>query len=549
MERFFLLLAVAVTACTAQPGSLQEAEQLLADMPDSSLAVLEGVSPASLRNRAQRASYTLLHARAQEACYGFVPVEEMGALAEAAEYFERSGSAQDKLAAWYQLGQVQTADGALSRAVVSFEKALAAAREAQDENAAGEIHRQLAYTYNASLQHVAAARELYASWQAFGKAGRKEEARKSLLEYGQAWYNFERYDEAEEVFRAVLKDAVDAADTLTQVRCLQSYAALALEKTPADPGLAREMLARVTDDLNYPLSSADWGVLAFAAALQGKDAEAQRCLSRARARAEQLSDLNQLHFRQYQVAARAGRSAEALKALEAVTAYGNAEDVSALQSAVSLAREDYLQGRRALSEERLRATRMGIWALLMLVVAVASTLLWYLRARRIAAQKALAEERAETERYIGIAEELQARLSDTARRLKLTASGKNEILERLCEQYYIFEGTDKLQGNLLKEARQAIQGLRDDPKVHARLEQAVDAAHDGAASKLRAQLPGCKEDDVRLFVLAASGFSRTAMATLLDKEKGVVNNRLWRLKGRIADSSAPDKELLAGCLE
>lgn len=542
-------MALAVTACTAQPGSLQEAERLLAEAPDSSLAVLEGVSPASLRSRAQRAAYTLLYVRAQEACFGFIPTEELPALAEAAEYYEARGDAQQRLAAWYRLGRVQTADDALSRAVVSFEKALTAAKAAQDDSAAGEIHRQLAYTYNASLQHVAAARELYAAWQAFQRAGMAADGRKTLLEYGQAWYNFERYDEAEDVFRAVLKDAVNAADTLTQVRCLQSYAALALEKTPADPGLAREMLSHVTDDLLYPLSSNDWGVLAYAAALQGRDAEAQRCLRRAHACAETRSDLNQFHFRQYQVAARAGRTAEALQALEAVTAYGDNEDVSALQSAVSLAREDYLQGRRALSEERLRATRMGIWALLMLVVGVASTLLWYLRTRRIAAAKALAEERAETEHYIGIAEELQARLADTARQLKQTASGKNEILERLCEQYYIFEGTDKLQGNLLKEARQAIEGLRDDPKVRARLEQAVDAAHDGAASKLRAQLPGCKEDDVRLFVLAASGFSRTAMATLLDKEKGVVNNRLWRLKGRIADSDAPDKELLAGCLE
>jgi len=39
------------------------------------------------------------------------------------------------------------------------------------------------------------------------------------------------------------------------------------------------------------------------------------------------------------------------------------------------------------------------------------------------------------------------------------------------------------------------------------------------------------------------------MATILEKEKGVVNNRLWRLKGRLADSEAPDKELLLGCLE
>ena len=59
----------------------------------------------------------------------------------------------------------------------------------------------------------------------------------------------------------------------------------------------------------------------------------------------------------------------------------------------------------------------------------------------------------------------------------------------------------------------------------------------------------CKPEDVKLFVLAASGFSRTAMATLMDKEKGVVNNRLWRLKGRIEESSAPDRELLRACLE
>lgn len=551
MRRIYFILAAALTACTAAgPGAgLQQAEALLADAPDSSLAVLDGIAPGSLRGRGQRAAYALLRARAQEACFGFIPVEDAQSLADAAEYYERSGNAAERVDAWHRLGQVQAADGALARAIVSFEKALAAAQEARDHAASARAHRQLAYIYNASLQHVAAARELYAAWQAYTKAGEPLEGRRVLLEYGQAWYNFERYDEAEEIFRTVLSEAVSAADTLTQVRCLQSYAALALEKTPADPSLARDMLGRVTDDLHYPLGAADWGVLAYAAAQQGQMAEARRCLARAQARVETVSERNRLRFRQYQVAALAGRSDEALKALEEVTAYGNAEDISALQSAVSLAREDYLQDSRALSEERLRSTRMGIWALLMLALGVASTLLWFLRARRIAAAKALAEEQAETERYIGIAEELQARLSATSRQLKQTASGKNEILERLCEQYYIFEGTDKLQGNLLKEARQAIEGLRDDPKVHARLEQAVDAAHDGAASKLRAQLPGCKEDDVRLFVLAASGFSRTAMATLLDKEKGVVNNRLWRLKGRIADSDAPDRELLAGCLE
>ena len=322
-----------------------------------------------------------------------------------------------------------------------------------------------------------------------------------------------------------------------------------LEMDPVDPGLARDMLVRVTDELHYPLGSADWGVLAYASALLGDDAGAQNCLRQARARAETVSDRDRLHFREYQVASRAGRTSEALRALERVTASGDAEDISALRSAVTLAREDYLRDREALASERLRNQRLGQIALLLLLVAVSSTALWYLRARRMANEKALSEERAETERYVSIAEELQARLGETSRRLRDTAAGKNEVLERLCEQYYVFEGTDRLQNNLLKEVKQAVEGLRNDRKVQARLERSVDASRDGAASKLRAQLPNCKEEDVRLFVLAASGFSRTAMATLMDKEAGVVNNRLWRLKGRISDSGAPDRDLLLSCLE
>lgn len=552
MRNVFLILILTgcfMACCSPYGETFQEAEALMSTAPDSTLVLLDNVQEEGLRSRRLKAEYALLCARAQDAIYGFVPSEDAGRLAAAAEYFEKKGSREDRLDAWYLLGKVQLANNALYRAVVSFEHALAAADELKDDGARGRICRQLAYAFNASGQHVAAARQLYDSYQAFTRASMDKDSRQTLLEYGQAWYNFERYDEAADIFNTVLAQAHEARDTLIQVRCLQNYSAMLLEMDPVDPGLARDMLARVTDELHYPLGSADWGVLAYSAALLGQDAEAQRCLQQARARVETVSDRNRLHFREYQVASRAGRTGQALQALERVTASGNEEDISALKSAVSLAREDYLQDREELASERLRAQRLGQIALILLLVAVSSTALWYLRARRIANEKALSEEQAETERYISIAEELQARLGETSRRLRDTAAGKNDVLERLCEQYYVFEGTDKLQGNLLKEVRQAVEGLRNDKKVQARLERSVDAAREGAAAKLRAQLPNCKEEDVRLFVLAASGFSRTAMAALMDKEKGVVNNRLWRLKGRIADSDAPDKDLLLGCLE
>ena len=506
---------------------------------------------------------TLRATEADLAEFGFIPDTDEGRLQAAADWFERHGPARDRIEAWTCLGRVQEQGDALHRAVISYGKALQAAREARDAAAQGRAGRRLAHVYNASREYVPAARELYAAWQAFRRAAASmadrqdpealaeaaemlHEERATLLEYGQAWYNLEDLAQTEKVYQAVLSEAHAASDTLVEAGALRSYASLLLQKDPPDPASAVDMLSRVADDLRHPLSSADQGVLAWSYSLLGRPEEGQKRLRKAFAQAETADERNQARFRAYQIAAHEGRSTDALKALEKVVEAGNDAELAAMRDAVSLAREDYLESQGALAAERLRSSRLGVWALLFLLIAVASTALWYLRARR----EEIRRLRQEAEEYIGTAEELRARLAESSRVLKGAVAGKNEILERLCEQYYIYgETSDKLPSRLLREVKSAIGGLRDDPKTLSGFERAVNAAHDGAVDKLRAQLPRCKEEDVKLFVLAASGLSRTAMATILEKEKGVVNNRLWRLKGRIADGELPDKDLLLSCLD
>ena len=514
------------------------------------------------------ATETVRAAEADEREYGFLPDADEGRLEAAAACFDARGPVAERIAAWEFLGLAQEQENASHRAVISYGRALDAARKAGEDAAQGRIGRRLAHVYNASREYVPAARELYSAWLAYrraaekaerlGKAAEKSgpetadevsvlrhEERATLLEYGQAWYNLDNLEQAEKVYKAALSEAHAAADTLVEVGVLRSYAALALQKDTPEPAAAVEMLSRVADDLHYPLESSDQGVLAASYSLLGKPDEARDRLRRAFAQAETREELGQVRFRAYQTASHEGRSEDALKALEKVVEYGNDADLSAMRAAVSLAREDYLEAQNALATERLRSSRWGSAALILLLIAVASTALWYIRARR----EEIRRLRSETEETIGIAEELRARLAESSRVLKGAVAGKNEILERLCEQYYIYGESDKLPSRLLKEARSAIEGLRDDPKTLEGFERMVNAAHDGAVDKLRAQLPRCKEEDVRLFILAASGLSRTAMATILEKEKGVVNNRLWRLKGRLTDSDAPDKALLLDCLE
>lgn len=93
-----------------------------------------------------------------------------------------------------------------------------------------------------------------------------------------------------------------------------------------------------------------------------------------------------------------------------------------------------------------------------------------------------------------------------------------------------------------------IVGLREDPKQVETLEKMLDNSRDGIVTKFKEQIPRLKEDDIRIFVFAASGLSSTAMSTLLELDKPVVYNRIYRLKGRIAKSEAPDKEIFLDAL-
>lgn len=193
--------------------------------------------------------------------------------------------------------------------------------------------------------------------------------------------------------------------------------------------------------------------------------------------------------------------------------------------------------------ERSR-NRLGMLALL--VAAVLATLVLYFRARKIQTERLLAEKQAENERYMSAAEDLKSRLSSLrADRPKL---GGLDTLDRLCEQYYVFEGTSNLQPRVLNEVKSIVEGLRNDAKVQKNLEQALDERTGGVMRRLRAAFPKWKDEDFLLYLFTASGFSATTISTLLEKDKPYVYNRLYRIKERIKASSSPDSEDFLSCL-
>lgn len=110
-------------------------------------------------------------------------------------------------------------------------------------------------------------------------------------------------------------------------------------------------------------------------------------------------------------------------------------------------------------------------------------------------------------------------------------SGSNyAILSRLCEQYYVYEGSDKLQKKIIAEVQEIINELRNDDEAQAEFERVLNLQHDNVMLRFRAEHPALKEKDYRLYAYLAAGLSATTIAVLLGKEKSVVYNRISRLK-------------------
>ena len=198
----------------------------------------------------------------------------------------------------------------------------------------------------------------------------------------------------------------------------------------------------------------------------------------------------------------------------------------------------------------IEKARLRTWALLFFVVAVLATLLLYLWARKVQTEKQLLLETEENDRVMSIAEDLQNRLSLLQ---GMRRGGRSDIgldmLDRLCEQYYVYEGTSSLQPKILKEVRSLVEGLRADDKVQKNLEQSLNESHDQVMKRLRAACPKWKEEDYLLYMFTVAGFSSTTISTLLEKDKPYVYNRLYRLKERLKASDVPDRDFLLLQLE
>lgn len=467
----------------------------------------------------------------------------ISSLDSAAVFFGKHGPKEKSAQAWLCLGKAYSNADDSRNAILALTKATKSV--GSDSAALALIYNEIAKVYRRTGDFAEEISYLEKASEAYDNSGKPYSSRMARFESAVASYRAKDFKTASASLKLVMEDAVATSDTLLEAKCLETYAKIAVDNPEPEPKLAVNLLTRVSNELHTPLSSIDRGILAYAYSLLGNVNDARMWLARAGKSAETEEDIIRYKYRSYQVNAIEGKSKEALKSLEEYVLYTDKLQFERLKKSAVNAEKEYFRQQSELASAKADSFRMEMLVIAALALALIFSVTGFLRYRNLETSKRLEEEKAETEKYMNLAEELQSKMKVSETRKasaeKHSHDAKSEMLERLCEQYYVYEGTENLQPKVLKEVKSIIDDLRTNPKTIADMERNLDESYGGLVSRLRTQLPKLKEDDIRLYVYVASGFSSTAISTILEKEKNIIYNRIYRLKGKIESSEAENK--------
>ena len=121
-------------------------------------------------------------------------------------------------------------------------------------------------------------------------------------------------------------------------------------------------------------------------------------------------------------------------------------------------------------------------------------------------------------------------------------SSRLDTLNMLCNEYFEKSDSEKVKLSLYNEVEKQILALRDTKRI-AELEAIVNKYMNNILVKVREQLPELTGKDLIFLTYLYAGFSPRAVCIFTDIKIKNFYNRRSRLKDRILESNAPDKEI------
>lgn len=523
--------------------TIERAEKIVKEKPDSALCLLRTIRKDDFHNRAQRARYALLCAEASERAG--LETDNDSLLRIAWNYYSsRPNEIRGICMTRFYQGQNRLRQGDKPGALRMFLEIEEKLRPIDEPYYLGLLYLRIGGVYQSELNFVRAYRYFREARDLFIRSGATRQTAESLLGMTASALRMHDLGRARRDCSMALELADDLQDDTLVRRSLGLFATL--YTVSENERIPNDLLQRVENSIRRDTTAAGHCTLAQTQLFRRRPDSARYYLQLA-ARQNPEPDVEaMIKFTAYRVEEMAGEYREAAHKIHQFIFLTDSLTRSALQTSAGMIERDYFQERAAFADYRMQNRRTCER-----IVALTAGLLIAIAAFLVRQRMRLHKER--NERYLLLAREARdeyKRLSlsleqrhDTEARMKGLIASRFDIVDRLGKTLYERENTVSGQAAMTREVKNLIEGFTENGEMLQELEQIVDMAHDEVMQKLRRDFPKMKEADVRLLCYIFGGFSPQVISLFMEESVANIYARKSRLKSRIKSSDAPDREL------
>lgn len=557
--RFLILSMLLFAACesiSVVSIKMERAEALVAESPDSALAVMASVPLEQVNTPALRANFILLYVQILER--NNLPLIGEPYMEEAVEYFSQYGNGEQKMLSAFYLARFYILDGNLYGAMEQLVRAEGEYRKIPDAEIAkspafwnnimarlnmekGDIYLQrLNYAaaekmYGAAAEYIASEKENPLLMELYGKRG---DACRSEGEYSKA---LEAY--------AAARSLAARNDREKQLLHFLT-ASQGVEFSLGTP--SAKVLARL-DSIYFRYNGGvcpveDYLMLSALYLDNGNVSRARTYAMEYEARHTEMLGLQRSRLYSL-LSAIESAGGNYRKALEYERSYNSImESVMEQEKQNSLMQVEqaYFTRQLQLENEAIRKSNrflLIIYALLFVLAAgtaIVSVLAWRKKIRRknmqIEEYLAAMHDREMSNRRLLSQLDIH---KEKEKHLKELLENRFAELRELAGTYYEFGFSKRLQ----KKVEQLLSFQSVDGDMFAIIEDVVNAKNNNVMAKIRAAFPSISEDNFKLLNLIYAGFSPQEISVIINDTPQNIYVRKSRLKRKIAPVVEKDPEM------
>ncbi|WP_290147468.1 hypothetical protein, partial [uncultured Duncaniella sp.] len=562
MKSVFLVISVLAALITVLSGctesetarSLDRAEAVMEEHPDSALAILGAIPSADVNSSADRALHALLLTQAQIKNGHIVDNDSLINIA-VRHYSDRDDSPRLMKSLFYK-AQVEYNRGDMAAAIVPAIRARELATEFNDSYWRAKAAELMADIYSVTHYKSEAVKYTEEAAEHYKKAGKARNHLFALCDLAVVRSN----DGVDDNKNIALLDSVrriainEPADTTLIVYADRTLFGMYVDSGRNDEAhrILEEMLSLKS---HYFPDSEQYSYMSRLATNDGNDEEALQIIKTANDEATNTSQKVHVYvfYRDYHKSKGMSREAEAYT--DSILTLQNTEVAAVLKQSVVSAQRDFFTARAEKEADKARLSAMTASALGILLAAVCIGFLLYYREK-------MRRKKAEIETMMLEAQSLSAQLDEKdeslqsainelnktrndLKELSITVSDKdsllktqtlltNSILEKrfqtlnaLSKDYLTLTNQSSPRTGIVSDFKKELD-IMANPESQAELERIVNNKHQGIITRLRNQLPKIKDQDIFFLTLIAAGVSRNAICLITKNKQANYYNKCSR---------------------